>query len=201
MQIIGTPTSPFTRKVRVVALEKNIAHEFVVSSPMIDSAEVQAANPLGKVPVLVRDDGSRLVDSPLIATWLDGLNDTPRLLPRDSRAFEVVRQLEAVVDGVLDAAVLVRMETLRPEPLRSAEWISWQQGKVHRGLAHLESAARARRFLVGEDMTLADIALTCGIAWLEFRFAEHDWRGRYPATARLAAGMLARPAFGATPMA
>lgn len=200
MQIIGTSTSPFTRKVRVVALEKDIPHEFVTSSPMIDSAEVQAANPLGKVPVLVRDDGSRLVDSPLIAAWLDSLNDTPRLLPREGHAREVVRQLEAIADGVLDAAVLVRMEMLRPEHLRSAEWISWQEGKVHRGLAHLDKVARAQRFLVGEAMTLADVALACGLAWLEFRFAERDWRRRYPGIGRLAGELFERPAFAATPM-
>ncbi|MBV6418455.1 MAG: putative GST-like protein YibF [Steroidobacteraceae bacterium] len=200
MQIIGTATSPYTRKVRVVALEKGIGHEFVASSPMVDSAEVQAANPLGKVPVLVRDDGSRLVDSPLIAEYLDGLNDAPRLIPRALAAREAVRQLEAIADGVLDAAILVRMESLRPEALRSNEWISWEDGKVHRGLAHLERAAHGRRFLIGDALTLADIALACCLAWLEFRFAEQDWRSRYPAAGRHAEEMLGRPSFAATPV-
>lgn len=201
MRIIGTATSPYTRKVRVVALEKGIAHEFVVASPMIDSASVQTANPLGKIPVLVRDDGSRLVDSPLIAEYLDSLAESPRFLPADPAPREAVRQLEAIADGVLDAAILVRLELLRPESLRSAEWISWQYGKVHRGLAHLEGVLKGRRRCVGDELTLADIAVACCVAYLEFRFAERDWRRRYPSAGRVLAELIERPAFVATPMA
>lgn len=200
MQIIGTAASPFTRKVRVIALEKRIGHEFVALSPMIDSAAVQAANPLGKVPVLVRDDGSRLVDSPLIAEYLDSLAATPRLLPADAAQREAVRQFEAIADGVQEAAVLVRMESLRPEGLRSAEWIAWENGKMHRGLAYLEAALGQRARCVGDGLTLADIAVACCIGYLELRFGERDWRRRYPGLGRLAGEMFERPAFAETPM-
>jgi glutathione S-transferase len=200
MRIIGTTTSPYTRKVRVVALEKGIAHEFVVQSPMVDSEPVQAINPLGKVPVLVRDDGSRLVDSPLIAEYLDGLAPSPRLLPQEAAAREAVRQIEAIADGVLDAAVLVRLESLRPEPLRGAEWIAWQWGKVHRGLAHLDAEVEGRARCVGDGLTVADIAVACCLAYLEFRFAERDWRARHSHVGRIAAELFARPSFVATPL-
>ncbi|MGE0582703.1 MAG: glutathione S-transferase N-terminal domain-containing protein [Steroidobacteraceae bacterium] len=200
MQIIGTATSPYTRKVRIVALEKGIGHEFVAQSPMIDSESVQAVNPLGKIPVLVRDDGSRLVDSPLIAEYLDGLAPAPRFLPADATQREAVRQFEAIADGVLDAVVLVRLESLRPESLRSAEWTAWQYGKAHRGLAHLEAALAGRTHCVGNALTLADVAIACCVGYLEFRFAERDWRRRYPNVGRLAGALMARPSFVATPM-
>ena len=200
MRIIGTGTSPYTRKVRVVALEKAIGHEFVVHSPMIDSAAVQAVNPLGKVPVLVRDDGSLLVDSPLIVEYLERLAPLPRFLPEDAAGREAVRQFEAIADGVLDAVVLVRLESLRPEALRGAEWIAWQWGKVHRGLAHLETALRGRSYCFGDGLTLADVEIACCVGYLEFRFAERDWRRRYPGIGRLAGELFERPAFAATPM-
>jgi glutathione S-transferase len=200
LRIIGTATSPYTRKVRVIALEKGIGHEFVALSPMIDSDAVQAANPLGKVPVLVRDDGSQLVDSPLIAEYLDGLAPAPRFLPRDGAQREAVRQFEAIADGVLDAVVLVRLESLRPETLRSAEWIGWQYGKAHRGLAHLDAVLAGRRYCVGDGISLADVAVACAMGYLEFRFSEGGWRARYPNAGRLAAEMFGRPSFTATPM-
>ncbi len=200
MRIIGTSTSPYTRRVRVVALEKGIAHEFVALGPMIDSASVQAANPLGKIPVLERDDGSCLIDSPLITEYLDSLTESPRVLPGNPAQRAAARQFEAIADGVLDAAILVRMESLRPEPLRSQEWISWQEGKVQRGLAHLDAVLKGRHRCVGDELTVADIAVACCVAYLEFRFADGDWRRRYPHAGKLLTDLAGRPAFVATPM-
>lgn len=201
MQIIGTTSSPYTRKLRVLAIERGLAHEFVVASPMTESAAVQAVNPLGKVPVLVRADGSALVDSPLIAEYLDGLGDAPRLIPADPAQREAVRQLEAIADGVLDAALLVRMESLRPEAQRSAEWLSWQDGKIRRGLAAFDARLTGRSWAVGDAMTLADIALACCLAWLEFRFDEFHWRGRYAHAGRVLEVLEDREAFRQTPHA
>lgn len=201
MQIIGTNSSPYTRKVRVCALEKGIAHEFVVASPMTDSAVVQAANPLGKVPVLVRADGSRLIDSPLIAAYLDGLAAEPRLIPTDAALRETTQQIEAVADGVLDAALLVRVESLRPTAQYNEEWVSWQLGKVNRGLAYLSALLSDREMFVGSALTLADIAVACCLGYLEFRLPEHEWGTRYPKLAAHLDALSPRASFAATAFA
>jgi len=201
VQIIGTTSSPYTRKVRVCALEKGIPHEFVVASPMTGSAVVQAVNPLGKVPVLVRADGSRLIDSPLIAAWLDGLAATPRLLPDDAQQREAARQIEALADGVLDAAILVRVESLRPAVQRNEEWVSWELGKVHRALAHLNALLQGREQFLGDSLSLADIAVACCTGYLEFRLPEGEWGVRYPKLAAHLDALEARESFAATPFA
>jgi glutathione S-transferase len=201
MQIIGTTSSPYTRKVRVCALEKGIAHEFVVASPMTGSAAVQAANPLGKVPVLVRADGSRLIDSPLIAAYVDGLSPVPRLIPADGAQHEATQQIEAIADGILDAAILVRVETLRPAVQRNEEWVSWQLGKVHRGLAHLDALLHGRELFVGNELTLGDIAVACCVGYLEFRLADGEWGVRYPKLAAHLDELEARESFAATTFA
>jgi len=201
VQIIGTTSSPYTRKVRVCALEKGVAHEFVVASPMTGSAAVQAANPLGKVPVLVRADGSRLIDSPLIAAYLDGLAAAPRLIPPEEAQREATQQIESVADGVLDAALLVRVESLRPAAQHNEEWVSWQLGKVHRGLAHLNALLTGREMFVGSALTLADIAVACCVGYLEFRLPEGEWGVRYPKLAAHLDGLAARASFAATAFA
>jgi glutathione S-transferase len=187
--------------VRVCALEKGIAHEFVVASPMTGSAVVQAANPLGKVPVLVRADGSRLIDSPLIAAHLDGLAAAPRLIPADEAQREATQQIESVADGVLDAALLVRVESLRPATQHNQEWVSWQLGKVDRGLAYLNALLTGREKFVGSALTLADIAVACCVGYLEFRFPEREWGTRYPKLAAHLDGLSARASFAATAFA
>lgn len=201
MQIIGTTSSPYTRKVRVCALEKGIAHEFVVASPMTGSATVQAANPLGKVPVLVRADGSRLIDSPLIAAYLDALGATPRLIPANEAQREATQQIEAIADGVLDAAILVRVETLRPAAQHNEEWVSWQLGKVHRGLGHLNALLHGREQFVGDALSLADIAVACCVGYLEFRLVDGEWGVRYPKLAAHLDALEARDSFAATTFA
>jgi glutathione S-transferase len=200
VRIIGTPTSPYTRKVRVVALEKGLDVEFVDESPLAEGSRIADLNPLAKVPVFVLPDGSTLVDSPLIAEFLDRMSDRPRLIPVAGPEHFAVREWEAIADGVLDAAILVRFESLRPEPSRSSAWVERQLDKVHRGLAVLERRLGAAPFCVGPSLTLADIGTACCITYLEFRFGEIRWRERYPALGRLAAALETRPSFVATPI-
>jgi glutathione S-transferase len=181
MQIIGTWTSPYTRKVRIAALERQIDCDFVVDAPLLPETKVPSFNPLGKVPVLVLEDGSTLVDSPLICAHLDQVPARgPRLIPDEAAQRAAVLQWQAIADGMTEAAVLIRMEVLRPEALRSSAWIERQQDKIRRGLAWMEERRAARAFCVGNAFTVADIATGCLLGYLRFRFAELDWKVPMP---------------------
>jgi glutathione S-transferase len=198
MKLLGTTSSPFVRKVRIVALEKNLPLGFIVDSPLEIGSAVPTINPLGKVPVLVRDDGTAMIDSPLIVEYLESLGEHPRLIPVGFAERLAVRQWEAIADGVVDAAVLVRMEQLRAEHERSAEWIARQQEKVERGVQFMNSELGGSEYCVGGQWTLADIALGCCIGYLEFRAPAGNWRMRFPQIVRAMAAIEERASFRAT---
>lgn len=200
MQLVGTGSSPFTRKVRVLALEKRVPLRFVIDSPLSDSSTVTELNPLGKVPVLITDTGVPLIDSSLIVDYIESLGATPVLIPSDPVLRSAVKQWEAIADGVLDAAVLVRMEMLRPPHQQSADWIARQRGKIDRGLDYLDRVVLGREFCVGDSLTLADIALGCCMSYLHFRFAADGWRERFSALGAMAGRLEQRASFRATPM-
>jgi glutathione S-transferase len=200
MKILGTASSPYTRKVRIVALEKNLPVEFVVDGPLAPGSAVPGLNPLAKIPVLIRDDGQALVDSPLIAEYLDLAGDGAHLIPLVGPERFAVREWEAIADGALDAAILIRMEMLRPEPQRSAEWIDRQRGKIESVLAELDRRLGAQARCVGPTLTLADIATGCLLAYLQFRFDDGRWHERYANLGRLCAELETRPSFRATPV-
>jgi glutathione S-transferase len=200
MQIIGTESSPFTRKVRIVALERGISATFVVDSPLATPSSVAALNPLGKVPVLVRDDGSVLVDSSRIAAWLDTQGEGERLIPQSEPEHSVVLQWETIADGILDAAVLMRMEALRPQGERSSTWVERQRVKVESGMAWMNRGLGERECLIGTRFSYASIAVACCLSYLVFRFAQDDWTGRFVNVAHLRAQLEQRPSFKATVM-
>ncbi len=200
MKILGTASSPYTRKARIVALEKGLPVEFVVDSPLAADSQVSRLNPLGKIPVLIRDDGSTLIDSPLISEYLDLAGAGPRLIPLVGPERFAVREWEAIADGALDAAVLIRVETLRPEAQRSAMWIERQRGKIEASLAELDRRLGSHEHCVGPTLTLADIATGCLLAYLRFRFDDGRWAERYANLGRLCAAIEARPSFRATPV-
>lgn len=198
MYIIGTTSSPYTRKVRIVALERGLTPDFVIDMPLAEGTKVPQFNPLGKVPVLVLDDGATLIDSPLIAEYLDSVGTGENLIPRDPEARMRVRQWEAVADGVLDAAVLMRMENQRPEQERSAAWIEHQRKKVERGLEWMDCKLASRQWCEGERFSLADIAAGCAMAYLQFRFPEGAWHKPFKSLATLSAKLEQRLSFMTT---
>lgn len=186
MKLIGSTTSPYVRKVRVVMAEKKLDYSFELDNVWAASTQVHLSNPLGKVPCLVMEDGSALYDSRVIAEYLDTLTPVCKLLPPNGRERAEVKVWEALADGVLDAAVLVRLEkTLRPQEQQSAEWIERQWGKVHAGLRVMSEQLGDSAFCTGIHYTLADVAVGCALGWLAFRFPEIDWRGDYPNLGRL----------------
>ena len=176
MKLVGSLTSPFVRKVRVVLSEKRIVYDFDVDIPWESETHVAEYNPLGKVPVLVMDDGTTLYDSRVIVDYLDSHNPVSRLMPEFNRERSMVKRWEALADGISDAAATIFLERKRPDALQSAEWIVRQQKKVMLGL---EVAARDlgdKKWCEGNVYTLADIALGCTLGYLSFRFPEIKWR-------------------------
>lgn len=186
MKLIGSVTSPYVRKVRVVMADKKLDYSFIQENVWAADTTIQQTNPLGKVPCLVMEDGSTLYDSRVIAEYLDTLTPVCKLLPPNGRDRAETKVWEALADGVLDAAVLVRLETtLRPEAQQSPEWIARQWGKVHAGLRTMSERLGESSFCAGNHYSLADVAVGCALGWIAFRFPDIDWRGDYPNLARL----------------
>ncbi len=200
MKLIGSIASPYVRKVRIVMAEKKLDYEFVLDDVWTDGSTVHQSNPLGKVPCLVMEDGGAMFDSSVIAEYLDTLTPVGKLLPANSsRERAAVKCWEALADGVLDAAVLVRLEhTWRPPEQQSPAWIERQMGKVQSGLKAMSTGLGETPFCAGTHFTLADIAVGCALGWLAFRFPELDWRGDYPNLARLHSKLAERPSFQET---
>jgi len=186
MKLIGSVTSAYVRKVRVVMAEKKLDYTFELENVWAAESQIHLFNPLGKVPCLVMEDGSALYDSRVIAEYLDTLTPVCKLLPPNGRDRAEVKVWEALADGVLDAAVLVWLErTLRPAEQQSAAWIDRQLVKVRAGLQVMSDKLGDLPFCMGVHYTLADVAVGCALGWLAFRFPDIDWRADYPNLARL----------------
>ncbi|VXC40516.1 glutathione S-transferase C-terminal domain-containing protein [Massilia sp. 9I] len=196
MKLIGSVTSPFVRKVRVVMADKKLDFSFEQENVWVPETMIQQVNPLGKIPCLVMEDGSTLYDSRVIAEYLDTISPVCKLLPPNGRDRAEVKVWEALADGVLDAAILVFIERRDRAPeLQSAQWIERQLGKVHAGLREMSTRLGESAYCMGIHYTLADVAAGCALGWLAFRFPEIDWRGDYPNLARLADKLAERPSF------
>ncbi|HZV63044.1 MAG TPA: glutathione S-transferase C-terminal domain-containing protein [Methylophilaceae bacterium] len=195
MKLLYSVTSPYARKVRIVAAEKRIELELepvVLSSP---DSPVPAYNPLGKVPVLVLDDDSSLFDSRVIAEFLDNRNPLAHLIPLDPAQKILVRRWEALADGATDAAVAALMESRRPKDLQDPAWITKQRGKVEHGLKALSDDLGKGKWCVNDTFSLADIALGCFLGYLEFRFEDINWKHQYPNLARHYDKLMKRDSF------
>ena len=196
MKLIGSLPSPYVRKVRVVMAEKKLDYEFALEDVWAADSTIMQANPLGKVPCLIMEDGGAMFDSHVIVEYLDTLTPVGKLIPPNGRERAEVKCWEALADGVLDAAILVRLERLqRPEAQQSAAWVERQMGKVHAGLKAISTGLADKPFCAGIHYTLADVAVGCALGWLTFRFPEIDWRGDYPSLAKLFDKLSERPSF------
>jgi glutathione S-transferase len=186
MKLIGSLASPYVRKVRVVMAEKKIDYELVLDNVWSPDTAVPLSNPLGKVPCLVMEDGGAMFDSRVIVEYLDTLTPVGKLIPPQGRERAGVKCWEALADGVLDAAILVRLErTLRPAEQQSQEWMERQLGKVRAGLKAMAAGYGDSQFCAGNHYTLADVAVGCTLGWLSFRFPEIAWRDDHPNLVRL----------------
>jgi glutathione S-transferase len=200
MKLLGALTSPYVRKVRIVMAEKKLDYKLVLED-VWTSDGILHANPLGKVPCLVMEGGEAVFDSRVIVEYVDTLSPVGKLIPGNGRERAEVRTWEALADGVLDAAILARLEQTwagRAETQRSTAWIDRQLGKVDVALAAMSKGLGDKPFCAGIHFTLADIAVGCALGYLDFRFPQIDWRARHPNLARLADKLAQRASFAET---
>lgn len=195
MKLLYSLTSPYARKVRIVAAEKRIAIDLVEIVLAAPDCPIHQYNPLGKIPVLVLDDEECLYDSSVIVDYLDQRTPVSHLIPQETKPKFQVKRWESLADGVCDAAVAVMVENRRPENLRDPAWIAKQMTKVGRGLQVLNDELAAREFCVADKFSLADIALGCLIGYLNLRFAELDIAKNYSNLNRHFQSMMLRDSF------
>lgn len=199
MKLIGSLTSPYVRKIRIVLAEKKIGYDLVLDSPWAENNQIVAVNPLGKVPVLVLDDGSTLYDSRVIAEYLDmaAPNNplTNHLIPESGRERISVKRWEALADGVLDAAVAAFLESRRPAGERSQSWIDRQRGKIKQALNVMSDDLGEQSWCHGNCFSLADIAVGCALGYVLFRLDDMRWNEQYPNLSQLYHELMQRPAF------
>jgi glutathione S-transferase len=198
MKLIASYTSPYARKVRIALAEKKIEYDFVEESPWAAQTTVPTYNPLGKVPVLVLDDGTTLFDSRVIVEYLDTVSPVSRLIPEPNRQRIVVKRWEALADGICDAAVAVVLERKRSSRQQNKDWLDRQLRKIDLGLKELGNELGEKVWCNGEAYSLADIATGCALAYLDLRHAAIDWRTAYPNLVKLAEKLAKRPSFAET---
>jgi glutathione S-transferase len=197
MKLIGALTSPYVRKVRIVMAEKKLDFQFVLED-VWNSEEILKSNPLGKVPCLVMEGGEAVFDSRVIVEYLDNLSPVGKLIPPSGRERIEVRTWEALADGVLDAAILARLEATwagRGAGERSQAWIDRQLRHVDTALAAMSKGLGDKNYCCGIYLSLADIAVGCALGYLDFRFPQIDWRTRHPNLAKLYDKLSARQSF------
>lgn len=201
MKLIGSTTSPYVRKVRVVMAEKKLDYQFLQENVWAADTTIAVSNPLGKVPCLVMEGAEAVFDSRVIVEYLDTLSPVGKLIPSTGRERAEVKTWEALADGLLDAAILVRLENTfegRKPSQRSQAWIDRQMGKINASLKSMAQGLGDKPFCSGIHLSLSDIAVGCALGWLELRFPEIGWRTEYPNLARLMDKLAQRPSFADT---
>ena len=199
MKLIGSLTSPYVRKVRIVFSEKKVDVDLELENVWAADTKIAASNPLGKVPCLILEDGEALYDSRVIAEYADGLSPVSKLIPADNRERASVKTWEALADGILDAGILARLErTWRPANEQSSAWVDRQMSKIQNSLRQMSERLGENGWCHGNQMTLADVAVGCALGWLLFRFPDVKWQTQYPNLERLYQKLLQRPSFSET---
>ena len=201
MKLIGSTSSPYVRKVRVVMAEKKLDYAFVTEDVWNAQTSISKSNPLGKVPCLIMEGAEALFDSRVIVEYLDTLSPVGKLIPAVGRERSEIKTWEALADGLLDAAVLARLEATwagRTKAQRSQAWIDRQMGKVNSALKAMSHGLGEKPFCAGIHLSLADIAVGCALGYLDFRFPQLTWRSDYPNLVKLHDKLLQRASFADT---
>jgi len=198
MKLIGSLSSPYVRKVRIVMAEKKLDYQFVEEDVWGNDA-ILASNPLGKVPCLVMEGGEAVFDSRVIVEYLDARSPLARLIPEPNRERTEVRTWEALADGMVDALILARLEATwagRSAEQRSPAWTDRQLDKVRHALDAMSTGLADKPWCaLGNHLSLADIAVGCALGYLDFRFPKLDWRDRHANLVRLTDKLNARQSF------
>jgi glutathione S-transferase len=200
MKLIGSLTSPYVRKVRIVMAEKKLDYQHELEDVWAND-KIMKSNPLGKVPCLVLPGGEAIFDSRVIVEYLDTRSPVSRLIPEGSRERIEVRTWEALADGILDAAILARLEQTwagRTDAQRSPAWIEWQMHKIDVSLDAVSTGLADKPWCTGIHLSLADIAVGCALDYMSFRFPQVAWREKHANLAKLADKLATRASFADT---
>jgi len=199
MKLIGSLTSPYVRKVRIVFLEKKVDVDLELENVWAADTTIALNNPLGKVPCLLLDDGEAIYDSRVITEYVDTLSPVGRLIPAGSRERASVKTWEALADGVEDAGILARLElTFHPSEQQSAAWLERQMGKINAALVQMSQKLGENAWCHGNQMTLAVVAVGSALGYLLFRFPSIAWQTQYPNLGTLYQKLMQRPSFAET---
>ena len=195
MKLIGSHTSPFVRKVRIVLAEKKMDYEFIIDLPSQEGSKVPSINPLGRIPLLLLDADTPLYDSRVIVEHIDNVTPNNKLFPAPNRERTEIKRWEALADGLCDAAVMAVQESRRPKKEQSAQWILRQRDTIQRSLAVMESQLGEKNFCMGTHFSLADIAVGTALGYLCFRFPDITWQERHPNLSKLYEKLSLRQSF------
>ena len=198
MKLIGTNSSPYVRKVRVVMAEKKLDYDYVLENVWSEDTTITQFSPLGKVPCLMMEGSEAIFDSRVIVEYLDTLSPVGKLIPGVGRDRAEVKTWEALADGVLDASILARLEATwsgRTPEQRSQAWIDRQLGKVDAALQAMSKGLGDKAFCTGIHLTLADISVGVALGYLDFRFPEINWREPFPNLHKLHDKLMQRASF------
>ncbi|WP_227928289.1 glutathione S-transferase [Escherichia coli] len=197
MKLVGSYTSPFVRKLSILLLEKGITFEFINELPYNADNGVAQFNPLGKVPVLVTEEGECWLDSPIIAEYIELMNVAPAMLPRDPLESLRVRKIEALADGIMDAGLVSVREQARPAAQQSEDELLRQREKINRSLDVLEGYL-VDGTLKTDTVNLATIAIACAVGYLNFRRVAPGWCVDRPHLVKLVENLFSRESFART---
>ena len=181
--------------------EKKLDYEFVTEDVWAAETSIAESNPLGKVPCLIMEGSEAIYDSRVIVEYLDTLSPVGKLIPSVGRERAEVKTWEAMADGVLDAAILARLEATwagRTKAQRSPAWIERQLGKVRAGVKAMGQGLGDQPFCAGIYLSLADLAVGVALGYIDFRFPEIDWRTDNPNLLKLYDKLMLRPSFAET---
>ncbi len=201
MKLLGSTSSPYVRKVRVVMAEKKLEYTFVTEDVWGADTTISQSNPLGKIPCLVMEGAEALFDSRVIVEYLDTLSPVGKLIPAVGRERAETKTWEALADGLMDAAILARLEATWPgrtKAQRSNAWIERQMAKVNDAVKAMDRGLGDKPYCTGIHLSLADIAVGCALGYLDFRFPQLPWRTEYPNLVRLHDKLLQRASFADT---
>ena len=198
MKLIGSNSSPYVRKVRVVMAEKKLDYDYVLEDVWSANTTIAKSSPLGKVPCLVMEGGEPIYDSRVIVEYLDTLSPVGKLIPGMGRERAETKTWEALADGVLDAAILARLEATwagRTAEQRSQVWIDRQLATVDVALQAMSKGLADKTYCVGIHLSLADVSVGVALGYLDFRFPQINWREQFPNLLKLQDKLMLRASF------
>lgn len=197
-RLISATPSPYARKVRIQLAEKKIPFELITEVPWNNDTKTPQFNPLEKLPVLICDNGETVYESRYVNEWVEMQHPEPPLMPKEKNDVLLAKRFEILADGICDACVLVFWERARADAARSEEWTTRQLRKRDGGMREISRLLGDKVYCLGNNFSLADIAIGSMLGWLRVRMPEYEWREALTNLARLQDRLETRPSFRET---